>query len=246
MSIIVEQCDVCGLPLASASQVGQFRLITCEGGIECFRRGFHAVSALAAERGVALDMATDNCIRLAAANTELGSVMMDADIVRGRLAKAIGIDIPSEDTMPLDDLADTVVAHIEAMHEERAELWRDLRAEQERRIALPFQHEDGSECPTFYDGCNCSLEVLRDQIGRAERAEAQLAVVYAQRDAAQAQAFKLMAEVDEWRATAEQAILRYGEEEHAKATVIAERDAANVIIEALRVDVRETRAERDT
>jgi hypothetical protein len=42
-----------------------------------------------------------------------------------------------------------------------------LRAE--RPLDLP--HSDHDDCPTYYDGCNCTVETLIHNIERAERAE---------------------------------------------------------------------------
>jgi hypothetical protein len=138
------------------------------GGTEVF-----AECIRVAERGVALDaltqkldMATDNCIRLATANAELGSGMMDAYIARDRLAKAIGIDIPSEGTMPLDDLADTVVAHIEAMHEERTELLRDQIGRAERDAATAERFKLAADADKVIDALRQDLVETRAERDR--------------------------------------------------------------------------------
>ena len=40
-------------------------------------------------------------------------------------------------------------------------------------------HDGPEDCPTYYDGCNCTIEVLVHNIERAEKAEAGLAVAQA-------------------------------------------------------------------
>jgi len=104
--------------------------------------------------------------------------MMDAARLQELREQCSGHEAPGDGTylkdselsQLLDDLVEQRKTISALMH--RIELTeRDWRMEKERRIALPFVHADGSDCPTFYDGCNCSLEVLRDQITRAEHAE---------------------------------------------------------------------------
>jgi hypothetical protein len=38
----------------------------------------------------------------------------------------------------------------------------------------PFDHDDGSECPTFYDGCNCTLQTLSEAFERIDELEMQM------------------------------------------------------------------------
>jgi DNA-directed RNA polymerase subunit RPC12/RpoP len=44
----------------------------------------------------------------------------------------------------------------------------EKRSERYADVALPFTHADKSDCPTFYDGCNCTLQVLREAFDRIE------------------------------------------------------------------------------
>ena len=46
------------------------------------------------------------------------------------------------------------------------------RVEELERVASPWDHAAES-CPTWYDGCHCTLDALRHNIERAEKAAAE-------------------------------------------------------------------------
>jgi hypothetical protein len=51
-----------------------------------------------------------------------------------------------------------------------------LQDQLEQRLApIVGGHTDPADCPTYYDGCNCSVETLIHNIERAAKAETQLA-----------------------------------------------------------------------
>lgn len=41
----------------------------------------------------------------------------------------------------------------------------------------PGCHKNTNRCPTYYDGCHCTVETLIHNIKRAEKAEAELAIL---------------------------------------------------------------------
>jgi hypothetical protein len=47
-------------------------------------------------------------------------------------------------------------------------------------LAVPDVHGDSTDCPTYYDGCHCTVEVLKHNIERAEKAEAEVARLQAE------------------------------------------------------------------
>ena len=70
---------------------------------------------------------------------------------------------------------------------------------------LPFDHPDAMQCPTWHDGCHCTVETLRDNIQRAERAEMQnfdhesaIATLEAELTQAQIDAQKLLNLIGAW------------------------------------------------
>ena len=49
------------------------------------------------------------------------------------------------------------------------------RAEMGIGEGITRPHHNPKDCPTYYDGCNCTVEVLVHNIERAEKAEARVA-----------------------------------------------------------------------
>ena len=81
----------------------------------------------------------------------------------------------------LEATADLLVALRNVAEKERrvlkyqlADKISELDAAIESAQQLPFDHPDSTQCPTWHDGCHCTVETLRYNIQRAERAEAAL------------------------------------------------------------------------
>lgn len=68
-----------------------------------------------------------------------------------------------------DDLCDASHLRTVAEHYDKL-VARNRQLETECVFLEP--HTDSKKCPTFYDGCNCTVETLVHNIDRAERAEA--------------------------------------------------------------------------